>query len=248
MNYFPAPNQRAYDLKLNVETTPPEDEFIDLRCVWAAECYPHDYLDKLFDDIQKLGWYQRGFFRSEEEAASWIKRSRQRPSVFGCLYIDTIYPCDGDIPVAEQPSALRAQLPSGVQYATAKIYSLTPSLVCVVMGFVFEKDFSARFQKALKTDRETYCKEPSSESGTQKKSATPKCRNLSIFLGFAGIWWKCSRNGFGRICLECFRRTLKAEPYLPASSSLSAARNPFPKARHLPRSTCSYWTWWTPVS
>ena len=169
MSSFPTTDQlKKYDLVSNSETIPPEDEFIDLYCVWAVEFYTPAHFNKLLEGVQRLGWYQTdGFFRHAEEVADWIYRSRQRPPGYDHLDVGTIYPCGTDVPVAEQQSSLKAQLPSGVEYATAKIYSLTSSLTCVVMGFVFEKGFSASFDEALRTDRKTCYKEPSVKGGTR---------------------------------------------------------------------------------
>ncbi len=50
----------------------------------------------------------------------------------------------------------QVSLPSGVKYASAWMYSITPSLICVVVGFVFEDDLSEEFDMALRTDRHTY--------------------------------------------------------------------------------------------
>ena len=47
-------------------------------------------------------------------------------------------------------------LPSNVKYALAGIYSLTPSLIGVVVCFVFEEPSSGLFDKTLRADRSTY--------------------------------------------------------------------------------------------
>ena len=49
-----------------------------------------------------------------------------------------------------------APLPACASYASAGIYSISPSLVSVVVCFVFNGDTSDSFNKALRTSRQTY--------------------------------------------------------------------------------------------
>ena len=52
---------RRNDPSSNVETTPPEDEQVDLHCMWAVEFYAPSHVDKLVDNLKKLGWDQNDF-------------------------------------------------------------------------------------------------------------------------------------------------------------------------------------------
>ena len=49
-----------------------------------------------------------------------------------------------------------APLPSSVAYASAGIYEVSPSLLSVIVCFVFDDNMSRMFDDALRTDRQTY--------------------------------------------------------------------------------------------
>ena len=49
-----------------------------------------------------------------------------------------------------------AQLPEHVHYATGGLYSVTPSLTCAVICFVFEESYQGRLEEALRTERKTF--------------------------------------------------------------------------------------------
>ena len=212
---------------LNAETTPPQDEFIDLRCIWAVEFYTPAHLDRLLEGIRKLGWYQKkALFRPEEDPVAWICRSRQSSSGRDYLDIDPVYPC-GTVP---SPSAQTAQLPLGVQYAIPRIYSLTSSLTCVVMGFVFEEDFSAKFDMALRTNRKIYAETSLkneiqiSDPEKQKTDHIIQIRNdmtkLSIKWFRENLPGVFSSNAGGEILPTCEFVTLRlSEPYLKRGTS-----------------------------
>ena len=45
---------RESDPVENLETSLPEDERIDMRCLWAVEFYTPSHVDKLLDSLRKL--------------------------------------------------------------------------------------------------------------------------------------------------------------------------------------------------
>lgn len=145
---------REHDRAANAKTTPPPDEFIDLRCEWAVEFYGPAHIDSLLANLQKLGW-DRTEHASMLDPAAWISRARQQPHGGALLNLGVIR---SEPDNSSFPNYRTATLPPHVQYATGRLYSLTSSLICIVMGFVFEGDYCARFDKALRTDRQTYTK------------------------------------------------------------------------------------------
>ena len=151
---------RERDPKINAQTKPPKDEFIDLRCLWAVEFYTPVHLDNLLNGFRKLGWSEKNTLAHRRDPAGWVQRSRQHSSSGGIFNLGIVNPSSSDSFLSSH--ARTAPLPPNVQYATGRIYSLTSSLTCIVMGFVFKEDFSAQFDEALRTDRQTYT-EPSSK-------------------------------------------------------------------------------------
>ena len=144
---------RENDPTRNAETTPPEDEHVDLRCMWAVEFYTPSYVDKLVDNLKKLGWDQNEF-PGRESPASWVRITRQHSEGGSWFNLGTIR--SGDDKRSWPPRDRTAPLPMYVRYARGGVYSFTPSLTCVVMRFVFEDNFRCRIDEALRRSRQTF--------------------------------------------------------------------------------------------
>ena len=144
---------REKDPTINAETTPPEDEHVDLHCMWAVEFYTPSHVDKLVDNLKKLGWDQNEF-PGRESPASWVRITRQHSEGGSWLYLGTIR--SGDDRRQWPPRDRTASLPMYVRHARGGIYSFTPSLTCIVMCFVFEDNFRCRIDQALRRCRQTF--------------------------------------------------------------------------------------------
>ena len=146
---------RLFDPRKNEQTTPPVDELIDLSCVWVVEFYTPAHVDTLLTNLKRLEWggNDRDFAVMSDPVA-WIIESRQRPFGGGWCDLGVIYSRTDGVPALSRRRT--APLPPNVQCVTGGLYSITSSLICIVMGFVFEGDYCAQFDKALRTDRETY--------------------------------------------------------------------------------------------
>ena len=69
---------RNEDSKQNADTTPPEDEFIDLSCAWAVEFYTPAHIDSLVSAFSRLGWDHEDGGNLSNDPAAWLKDLRQR--------------------------------------------------------------------------------------------------------------------------------------------------------------------------
>ena len=144
---------RQRDLEENLETTPPRDERVELHCIWAVEFYTPSYADKLLASLNALGW-DRERFPGRDTPQSWVKKSRQNPRGGAWINLGIIR-----TPEDQRPWPLRdrtAQLPEHVHYAKGSLYSVTPSLTCAVICFVFEESYQGRLEEALRTERKTF--------------------------------------------------------------------------------------------
>ena len=144
---------RQRDLEQNLETTPPSDERVEFHCIWAVEFYTPSYADKLLTSLSALGW-DREPFPGRDTPESWVKKSRQNPRGGAWINLGIIRK-----PEDLRPWPLRdrtAQLPEHVHYATGGLYSVTPSLTCAVICFVFEQGYQGRLEEALRTERKTF--------------------------------------------------------------------------------------------
>lgn len=236
-NLFPLPSLvqgidywRERDPEINEQTKPPEDEFVDLRCVWAVEFYTPAHLDKLLDGFRKLGRYGKNNLTHWRDPVAWVQRSRRHLSSGGVFNLGPIHPPGTNSPFLSSLT-LTAPLPPNIEYATGSIYSLTSSLTCIAMGFVFEEAFSVQFDKALRTERQTYT-EPSSKRGFQiyrpEMQKTNHIRQIrSDIARFSMIWFRENLPGLfssgilGGNLPTCEFVTLRcAEPFKQNSSTL----------------------------
>ena len=211
---------QIFDPKKNAETCPPDDEFIDLCCMWAVEFYTPAHIDTLLAGFRKLGWDKN--HSNSRSPTSWIQKLRQSPRGSGWLNLGVIYPQGTDNFLSSR--SLTAPLPPHVQYATGGLFSLTSSLTCIVMGFVFEEGFSTQFDEALRTDRQTYEK-PSGNGYTEvfwpeMQKANHICQIRAEITELAARWFRENLPGlFSSGILEgnlptCEFVTLqKAEPF-----------------------------------
>ena len=142
------------DSKENDDTTPPEHEVIDLICLWAVEFYTPAQTDSLVKSLIGLGWGKDDRSGSLSNPIAWIEGLRSHHQGVGMVSLGLLAPSNSQQSLVGPYH--KVPLPPDVQYATAGIYSLTPSLVCVVVCFVFEGHSSRLLDKALRTDRSTY--------------------------------------------------------------------------------------------
>ncbi len=145
----------AHDHEDNEKTTPPADEYVDFRCVWAIELYTPAHVEQLLAGFQKLGWDKDDDI-GRDDLSVQLQRLREHP--YGGGWLDFGYICRPDSSSRFASPHRVAPLPSNVEYATGTLFSLTSSLTCVVMGFIFKEDYSSQLDLALRTDRKTYMK------------------------------------------------------------------------------------------
>ena len=177
---------RENDPTRNAETTPPEDEHVDLHCMWAVEFYTPSYVDKLVDNLKKLGW-DRDEFPGRESPASWVRITRQHSEGGSWLSLGTIR--SGDDKRPWPPRDRTAPLPMYVRHARGGVYSLTPSLTCIVMCFIFEDNFRCRIDEALRRSRQTFTRpvlrghevlDPERQKTEEVRLLRQECANLSM--------------------------------------------------------------------
>lgn len=155
-------NRKEWDAESNRETTPADDEVIDLCCIWAVEFYTPSHMDALLTNVRKIGWNEEGL-RRFHDILDWANRSREHPKGGGWQNLGTIRSSGtNDITMAQvHPDALP---PPHVTDISGRLFSVTSSLACVIMMFRLQDDFSSGFDTALRTNRRTYYSKVSSRS------------------------------------------------------------------------------------
>ena len=153
---------RERDEENNKETTPPDNEVIDLGCIWVVEFYTPSHMDALLTNIWRIGWDEEGF-RGLKEIREWADRSREHPMGGGWENLGTINSSGTNSSTFRKvhPNALP---PPHVSDITGRLFSITSSLACIIMMFRLQEEFATGFDTALRTDRETYYTELSSHS------------------------------------------------------------------------------------
>ena len=149
---------RENDSEKNLETTPPDDERIDLPCMWAVEFYTPSQIDNLLEKLERLGWDQNDR-HSRQSPASWLRYSRKRSMGGSWMNLGTIRSPDDTGPGLLPSRA--APMPMHISHATGGIHTITPSLTCIAIRFTFEDNFRCRFENAIRKSRQT-CTRPTS--------------------------------------------------------------------------------------
>lgn len=144
---------RERDAESNKETTPPENEVIDLCCFWAVEFYTPSHMNALLTNIRRIGWDEEGF-RGLKDIREWADRSREHPKGGGWQNLGRIGSSGTNDMTGKHvhPDALP---PPHVSEISGRLFSISSSLACVIMMFRLQKDFGTGFDTALRTERET---------------------------------------------------------------------------------------------
>lgn len=140
------------DRESNETSRVPEDEELRLRVVWGIELFGPAEVEGLYDQLCRLKW-AAGFGRLGGEAVDWIRHQRAYGGA-GAWYNVGIVADSGD----RKPSFMvsnYAPLSQGVDYLHVQIYQLTPSLTCVLIGFVLKEDVERIYEAELNQDRNT---------------------------------------------------------------------------------------------
>lgn len=139
----------------NAQTAPPADEFVDLHCIWAIEFYTPTHVESLLNGFARLGWDKDDETFAQRNPAQWVRQSRATSQGGAWLNLHLIVPPGNTGFLGPHWTAA---LPQNIDHASAKIFSLTSSLTCVVMGFVLDDEASQRFDGALRRERKTTSK------------------------------------------------------------------------------------------
>ena len=60
------------DPQRNVESSPPESEYVDLCCTWGVEFYTPTHFADLKSGFRKLGWHTDDHPDPHRDPATWL--------------------------------------------------------------------------------------------------------------------------------------------------------------------------------
>ena len=181
------------DIEENHNTTPADNEEIKLQAIWAVEFYTPSQVSKLLYGLRKLGWAEDPTDPVGPE--EWIRRGRQSAYGGGWLNLGVIARKGSN---SEWISSRSGRLPENVEFATGAVITVTSSITCVIIQFVFTEEFSACFDRELRTLRVTTT-EPLGTStailspGSQKTRAIDRIRR--DVRNAAWLWFRQNLGG-----------------------------------------------------
>ena len=213
----------ASDEQGNSESTPPIDETIDLYCAWAVEIYTPTHMQSLGEHLRKFDEESESLRASQRDLASWLEGSQRNP--YGQSMASMGYWAPKSGTQSRVFATHRVHLPDAVEYATGTMYSISSTVTCIVVCFVFAENVAARFEEALRQERSTFLTPTARGSEihfpmTQKSDDIGRIRCEISQLG--ATWF---RNNFpgafsegavdGGIPMCEFMAFQKAKPYSP---------------------------------
>lgn len=136
------------DRESNEQSRVPVDEELRIQVIWGAELYGPSEADALYEGLERLKWAAGS---DAEGANGWVKH--QRTYGRGSAWYNVGL-------AAERKDRSRfimlenfASLPDNVDYIIVRLYQLTPSLTCIVIGFVLKESTSYCYEEELRRDR-----------------------------------------------------------------------------------------------
>lgn len=148
--FHPYKGDRAYrakrDLESNAASKVSEDEELRLRVIWVTELYGPAQSEQLYQRLERLKW-SAGFGRSEN-ASHWVREQRDYGFVGGSWYNVGLVVGQKDSSRFIGPDN-KAALPEEVDYMLVRVRQSTPSLTCVVAGFVLKDSAASTYEEIL---------------------------------------------------------------------------------------------------
>jgi len=186
-------SSRAYhrerDLTEVPASMPPSDQHVALKRVFAAEYYTPAHAERLVRAFKKLGWDSTGSSAFSRNSSDWVARSRRGLNGGAWINLGAIVN-----PGSKQSfrDAAETELPDGFNRAHAELFSISPSLSCLVVSFDTTIDAERKYEeiarsalgtKLVRTGRGFSIKDPKSRK-SQAISENRECVRRSLLKWF----------------------------------------------------------------
>lgn len=139
-----------HDLEKNHETRLPEDEDIRVNVMWGIETFGPSEIESLYLHLKDLGWDYSPFPEVRRSATEWIKEARTY-GFMGKFNIGVV----NKKGTSNRPTRYVGPVPKNIDYLLVNIVQVSPTITCVVVGFVLTEEFSRIYSRDLLTDRQT---------------------------------------------------------------------------------------------
>ena len=138
----------------NDKTTPPADEKVELRCLWAAEFYTPTHAESVIRSFQRLGWEKKSARYTRSGPVKWLLQTRRLGHGGGWINLGALVP-----PKQKRRywgDTYETALPEHVDHATAHLFNITSSITCLVICFVYSEDYQSIYDDVLRKRRKSY--------------------------------------------------------------------------------------------
>ena len=167
---------RRTDHEANRNSEPPAEEEVSLQCLWAVEYYSPSHIPGLLGNLAALGWNDSNGAGVNKSPGLWIQEQREAPITGGWMNLGIIRsPMDTKI----SEFGAHSDLPKGIEYATASMFSLTSSVSCIVVGFVLDDISKKKLEQALRLRRTTDVKAIADRGQAIVNPTSQKARDIS---------------------------------------------------------------------
>jgi hypothetical protein len=159
---------RRRDAAENAECTVPEDQEIRIEAIWVAEIYPPTVAPRLVQDLINMRWEEDPSRSNRPGVSTFLAEQR---SQWGGSWLNlglVLRPADRRF----LGSHRRADLPQGVDHASAEILSPAASFSILVVQFNLDNEASLRIDGALRREYQTEMR----PAGVALSILTPRSR------------------------------------------------------------------------
>jgi hypothetical protein len=147
-----AKSSRAYYRKKDVADVPasmlPPDQHVALKRVLAAEYYTPAHAERLFSAFERLGWKSAETSAFNRNSADWVARSRRGSNGGSWINLGTVTRPGNNQSFRD---AAETELPDGFEHAHAELFSISPSLSCIVVSFDTMVDADGKYEEIARS-------------------------------------------------------------------------------------------------
>jgi len=193
--------EKAYfekrDIESNAASKVSDNEELRLRVIWAAELYGPAESEEFYQRLGRLRW-SAGFGKSNG-ALQWVREQRDYGSSGGSWYNVGLVVSQKDSRQFLNPDN-KSSLPEEVDYMLVRFRQATPSLTCVVIGFVLKDGAASIYQEILNRTykstrkRSRHWRITTLDPSNQRKHAIDQAREKTRRL--AEDWFRENLPGF----------------------------------------------------
>jgi hypothetical protein len=145
----------VHDPKRLAESSPPENESIEIHCAWVTEAFTPSNIEGLIESLKQLGWDNPASSSGgTANLVDWVQQRQRLGDGSSWINGGMIVPKTNDFDLI--PGSRNAKLPSGVKYARLSMHHITSCLTLVTIQFVFDSSVSRSLNESLTASYRTY--------------------------------------------------------------------------------------------